>query len=496
MNNPEHPIVVIGAGIGGLSAAIRLAAADLPVIVVEKNDRPGGKMGEIRINGYRWDTGPSVITMRHVLDDLFQSVGCRLGDYIDLKSVQPTTRYFYPDGTVLDASSDAAQMAEAVAAAAPGDIDGYKAYLAYAERIYRITTPIFINDHPPTLRSFLRVPPAQWFKVDPFRTMRDAIEAYVHSSALRQLLSRFATYVGGDPYQVPATLNVIAHVELSGGVWYPRGGVYQIAAGMARLAQELGVKLLLNQPVKAITVEQNRPTGVELVDGSHIATRCVISNVDVTTTFRHLLPPTKIVRKRLQQLSRYAPSSSGFVMLLGIEGKDERLAHHNILFSQDYQAEFETIFKQQVPADDPTVYIAITSKTDANHAPDNGENWFVLVNVPALSTNYNWQTQTQSYRNRVLDVLAQRGFDVRGRIRAERILTPEDMRQMTGAWRGALYGPSPNSRCAAFRRPHNRSNVVKGLYFTGGTTHPGGGVPMVILSGKVAAEMVLADMVK
>ena len=496
MNNPELPIVIVGAGVGGLSAAIRLAAAGMPVIVLEKNDLPGGKMREIRIDGYRWDTGPSVITMRHVLDDLFRSVGHRLDDYIDLQPVQPLTRYFYADGTLLDASSDPMQMAEAVAVVARNDVDGYKAYLAYAEQIYQITAPVFIYDHPPTLRSFLRVPSTEWLKVDPFRTMRGAIEAYVQSTRLRQLLSRFATYVGGDPYKAPATLNVIAHVELNGGVWYPHGGVYQIAASMARLAQKLGVRLLLNQPVKAITVQQDRITGVELADGSTIATNCVISNVDVTTTFKHLLPQTNSVRKRLKQLSRFAPSCSGFVMLLGIEGKDERLAHHNILFSEDSRAEFDAIFKHQVPADDPTVYIAITSKTDPDHAPHNGENWFVLVNAPALSASYDWQTKAQAYRNRILDVLAHRGFDVRSRVQAERFLTPEDMQQMTAAWRGALYGPSPNSHWAAFRRPHNRSNVIKGLYFVGGTTHPGGGVPLATLSGKVVAEMVLADMMK
>jgi phytoene desaturase len=326
--------------------------------------------------------------------------------------------------------------------------------------------------------------------------MRGAIEQYVKSPQLRQLLSRFATYVGGDPFQAPATLNVIAHVELNEGVWYPRGGIYQIAAGLVRLAEELGVEIRLNQRVNAIRVQNDTIVGVALMNGSNIDTRYVISNVDVTTTFRHLLPPVKSVQKRLAQLARYSPSCSGFLILLGIEGKDQRLAHHNIFFSEDYRAEFKAIFQHHLPAENPTIYVAITSKTDANHAPENRENWFILVNAPALSEKFDWKTEAVSYSNRIMETLAQRGFDIRDRIQVEYVFTPEDLQQMTGAWRGALYGPSPNNRWAAFRRPHNRSSILKGLYFTGGTTHPGGGVPMVTLSGKVTAELVLQDLIK
>ncbi|NDJ78091.1 MAG: FAD-dependent oxidoreductase, partial [Chloroflexi bacterium] len=222
----ESPILIVGAGIGGLSAAIHLAAAGQRVVVVEQNDHVGGKMGEIRAVGYRWDTGPSVITMRHVFEDLFAHAGRELSQYLTLQPVDPLTRYIYPDGTVLDVTRDLPHMLDQIAALDQRDVEGYLRFLAYAARLHRITGPVFIYDQPPTWRSFLRVSPRDALRVDGVRTMARAARSFVRSPHLRQLLGRFATYVGASPYQAPATLNVIAHVELSGGVWYPQGGIY------------------------------------------------------------------------------------------------------------------------------------------------------------------------------------------------------------------------------------------------------------------------------
>nr|MCU0514439.1 phytoene desaturase [Anaerolineae bacterium] len=218
------------------------------------------------------------------------------------------------------------------------------------------------------------------------------------------------------------------------------------------------------------------------------------ANADVTTTVNHLLPAGAVPPRRVQRLSNYEPSCSGFVLLLGVEKQFPQLAHHNILFSADYPAEFKAIFKTLIPPDDPTIYVSITAKTDAQHAPPGCENWFILVNAPPLSPRYDWATQASAYRDLVLAKLAARGLDVRAAIRSETMLTPVDLERMSGAWRGALYGPSANKKFTAFVRPHNRSRDVPGLYFAGGTTHPGGGVPMVMLSGKVAAGLIAADL--
>jgi phytoene desaturase len=499
MKNETRPIIVVGAGIGGLSAAIRLAVAGKQVVIHEQNGQVGGKMGQLVHDGFRWDTGPSVITMRHVLDELFAGAGRSLDDYLTLQPVEPLTRYFYPDGTLLDIGRDWPRLAQQIAALDERDVAGYLAYLAYAARIHDITGPIFIYDEPPTLRSFLRVPLSQWLKADPLRTMQQAIDSHVHSPHLRQLLGRFATYVGGSPYEAPATLNVIAHVELTGGVWYPRGGIYALAEAMGRLATELGVTIHTDSPVEQILVENGRVTGIELANGEQVAAAAVVCNVDVATTYAQLLPDTAVSHRRLQKLSRQEPSCSGFVMLLGVEtagfpAAAPQLAHHNIFFSDDYRREFEQIFKQGRPPDDPTIYLAITAKSDPQDAPPGCENWFVLVNAPALDERYDWEAHKLAYGERVLHKLARLGLDVNGRIRHQAIFTPHDLARQTGAWRGALYGASANNRWTAFRRPHNRCPDYRGLYFAGGTTHPGGGVPLVTLSGKVAAQLLLSDL--
>lgn len=492
-------VIVIGAGIGGLSAAIRLAAAGQRVVVYEKNAIVGGKMGEIRRDGFRWDTGPSVITMRHVFEDLFQAAGRRMDDYLALQPVEPLTRYFYPDGTRLDATSDLTRMAAQIEQIEPRDVEGYLAYLAYAARIHRITGPVFIYDEPPRLQSFTRVPVTEWLKADPLRTMQQAIERHVRSPQMRQLLGRFATYVGGSPYEAPATLNVIAHVELTGGVWYPRGGIYGIARAFQRLAMELGVEIHTECAVRQIRIDNGRAVGVELADGRVEDAAAVVANVDVFTVYAALLPETAVTQKRLNDLRRLEPSCSGFVLLLGVDTRDwpdaPALAHHNIFFSRDYRREFSQIFKQGVPPDDPTIYLAITSKSDAQDAPQGHANWFILVNAPPLGEAFDWAQGATGYRDLVLARLAEFGLDVgNGRIRSEMMLTPADLQRLSGAWGGALYGASPNSKFTVFRRPHNRSVDFQGLYFAGGTTHPGGGVPMVTLSGKVASDLLLRDL--
>ncbi|GAB4548326.1 MAG: phytoene desaturase family protein [Anaerolineae bacterium] len=485
------PIVIVGAGIGGLSAAIRLASSGQHVIVYEQNAEVGGKMSEYRAQGFRFDTGPSVITMRHVFEALFALAGRSLEDYLTLVPAEPLTRYFYPDGVVLDATRDLSHMSQQIAQLDERDVAGYLRYLAYAAELHRITGKVFIYDKPPTLASLIKVPLSDMVKVDPMRTMEQAIRGFVRSPHLRQMLGRFATYVGASPYLAPATLNVIAHVELNGGVWYPIGGIYAIARAMAKLAGELGVQICTNCPVEQILVRQGKVAGV-IVGGEHIVAQQVIANVDVATVYEKLLPTEVASSAKVRRLTHAEPSCSGFIALWGVQGVDERLAHHNIFFSRDYPREFQQIFGEGVPPDDPTIYVAITSKKDPQDAPEGCENWFVLVNAPALSDRYNWATNMIRYRDNVLVNLTK--FGITPNIVHETLLTPVDIERMTGARRGALYGVSSNNRFAAFLRPHNRAKDVRGLYFAGGTVHPGGGVPMVTLSGNIAAQMALEDL--
>jgi phytoene desaturase len=497
--------LVVGGGLGGLSAAICLAAKGWRATVLEQEGQIGGKMGEIREAGYRWDTGPTVITLRHVLDGLFQAAGRRMEDYLELVPIDPLTRYHYPDGTVLDIHASLARTVADIEAMDESDVDGYLAYLSYAARMYRITAPVILYQDPPSLRSVLGLPIRDMMRVDFRRTMDRAIGAHVRSPYLRQLFDRYATYLGASPFKARAFLNVIAHVELTAGLWYPRGGTYGIAQAYRRLAIELGVEVRTQARVRRVLVEGDQAVGVELADGAVERGDAVIAGVDATTVYHDLLPKgAAIEARRSRRLRRWVKrpfSCSGFVLYLGVERRHPQLTHHNIFFTPDYRAEFGAIFDRGVPHPEPTIYVAITAKTDPDHAPEGGENWYVMTNVPpssaegsrANTSRWDWEREAQGYRDRVLERLASLGLDVRDHIRAERMLTPLDIERKTGAWRGALYGHSFNNWLASFQRPHNRSPDVRGLYFAGGTAHPGGGVPMVTLSGKTAARLLLRD---
>lgn len=493
MSRNTDPIVVIGAGIGGLSAAIYLAAAGRRVIVLEQADRAGGKMGEFRQASFRWDTGPSLITMRRAFDQLFAAAGRRLEDYLDLQPVEPVTRCFFADGKTLELSRELPRMLEQLPAFGLTEMEGYLAFLSYVARLYRITSPIFIYDQPPRLNSLRRVSLTDALRFDGLRTMSRAIDGFVRSPHLRQALGMFATYVGASPYLAPATLNVIAHVELNQGVWYPRGGVYRIAQAYAQLAGELGVELRTASQAKSIDARQGRVQGVVLTSGAYQPASAVVANLDVATVYERLLPPEPPFLRRLRALQQAQPSCSAFVLLLGVSGEHPELAHHNEFFSADYRSEFQQIFDQGIPPSEPTIYVSITSKTTPQDAPQGYENWFIQVNVPAVSPVWDWQARAGEYAALVLDRLARYGVDLRGQIVYQKLFTPLDWQNLTGARLGALYGASSNNRWAAFRRPHNRCPDLRGLYFTGGTTHPGGGVPMVTLSGKVASQLLLED---
>jgi phytoene desaturase len=490
----KSPIIILGAGIGGLSAAIHLAVKGYNVTILEQNPAVGGKMSEIRENGFRWDTGPSVITMRGVFDNLFNAAGRRLEDYLTLLPVEPLTRYFWPDGTRLDLSRDlpatAAQIAALSAAHEPRDLEGYLDFLAEAARLHRITSPVFTYGPPPSLESLKHVSLRDALNVDVFHTLQHSIERRVQSPHLRQLLGRFATYVGASPYLAPATLGVIAHVELTEGVWYPQGGTYQIARAYEQLARELGVEIRLDTRIREICAHGDIVSAVILENGEILPAQTIISNLDVTSTYG--LIQSERATRRLSALMKREVSCSGMVLLLGVEGIYPDLAHHNIFFSSNYRREFHQIFSERILPDDPTLYLCITSKTDASHAPAGCENWYVMANAPALTDETSEVFKTSEVSEMFLDRLAGFGLDVRNKIRSQRLLTPLDIQQKTGAYRGALYGISFNDRFAPFKRPHNRSEF-KGLYFAGGTTHPGGGVPMVTLSGKLVAEMIESD---
>jgi len=520
MSHLNKHVVIVGAGIGGLSSAIRLAASGYHVRIFERQPCVGGKLNQREMQGFSFDTGPSLITMPYVLRELFQAANRRLEDYLDLIPLDLTCRYFYRDGLILNAWRDTELLAAEFARLNPHDGEAFYRFLAFTRTIYQAAADPFLyhslgspiavlntfiqyvlQGHPgvvddlsgSTMLSRLR---AVFAALSP-ATLDDCIRSFFADEHLRQLFDRYATYNGSSPYKVGAVYSIIPYVELADGGWYPRGGIYALAEALERLARELGVDIETGCDVRRILVERGRARGVVLADGRVIRSDAVIANSDVVTTQSELLPPAVVTRRALRKLKALEPSCSGFVLLLGTDKQYPQLAHHNIFFSDDYPAEFEDLFTQHIPVRNPTIYVCATTRSDASQAPAGHENLFVLVNAPYLTAASDWERDAPAYRERILNQLVSYTqidlHDLREHIVCEAILTPEDFKREYGSNAGSIYGLSSNARMAPFTRPGNRSKKVRGLYFVGGSTHPGGGVPLVMLSGKIVAEMVGAD---
>jgi phytoene desaturase len=479
-------VCVIGAGLGGLSAAIHLSLRGFDVSVYEQNEIVGGKAGEVVIDGFRFDTGPSLLTMPFVAEELFRSAGADLSKVLTLQRIDPLCRYFFPDGSVFDAHADERSMIYAISHFAPGDVDGYRRFLRYSKAIYDLTSEIFIFNSLLDVRSLLRWSSfktlAQIPRIDAFRTVHESVSSFFGDPRLVQLFDRYATYNGSNPYQAPATLNVIPYVEYGLGGYYIRGGMHRLCEALKDLAVSLGVSFHFRSAVKEIAVDRGRVKGLVLSDNSQALCDAVVSNADAVYTLSHLL---KGGLKRKPE--SYEPSSSGLVFLWGVDAVHHHLQHHNIFFSSEYRKEFDELFVLKSAPSDPTVYVSITSKTDPDHAPEGKENWFVLVNMPSLS-EASASDDVDLMRERVLRKLRDSGVSLEGKILFERTISPRVFEKRFNAFRGSIYGISSNSRGAAFLRPPNQVRNPKGLFLCGGAAHPGGGMPLVLISGRLAAE--------
>lgn len=518
MSQLARNIVVVGAGIGGLSAAIRLASQGHHVQVFERQPQVGGKLNRVQMDGFSFDTGPSLITMPYVLHDLFHAAGRRLEDYLELEPLEITCRYFYRDGVVLNAWRDHECLAAEFARLHPQDGEAFYRFLAEACMIFGAAADPFLyhslGGPLNILGTFVRYVlqghaggtagdedistrlRAVMAALSP-KTLDQRVREIFKDEHLRQLFDRYATYNGSSPYQVGSVYTIIPYVELADGGWYPCGGIYTLAEALERVARELGVNIETSCAVQRILVQDGQARGVVLGDGRVVRSDIVVANSDVVTTYRELLSPVVVTERKVRNLQRLEPSCSGFVLLLGTDKTYPELSHHNIFFSDDYRAEFADLFERKVPISDPTIYICATTRTDPTQAPPNCENLFVLVNAPYLTEKSNWKEEAPRYRERILDVLAQYRqvglADIREHIVCEQIITPEDFYWRYGSNAGSIYGLSSNQRMAPFTRPGNRAQGIKNLYFAGGSTHPGGGVPLVMLSGKIVAEMIAAD---
>ncbi len=488
-------VIIIGAGLGGLTAAIRLAKKGFSVTILEKNETVGGKVNSVESNDYKFDTGASLLTMRHVLEELFEFAEKRIEDYLEIVSLEPICRYFWTDKTIFDASTDLQKTENEITKLEPQDTANFRRFLADARRKYEVSEKTFLahslNDLPKLLRpKYLK----DLIAISSMRTLDAHVKSYFRSPKLQQLFNRFATYNGSSPYQTPATFALIPYVEFGLGAWYVKGGMYRIPKALEKLAEEFGVEIKTNCTVEKIVVENKKAVGVQLRNGETLRSDFVVTNADAIETYRTLIDEENRRSFPDKKLEKIEPSCSGFVLLLGVRKKFEILAHHNIFFSDDYKAEFDQIFQDLRPAQNPTIYVCATSRTDNTQSPENCENLFVLVNAPYTSEQTDWQKETKNYRNLIIKKLEGFGLtDLENSIEFEQTITPADFEKKYLANKGSIYGVSSNGIFSAFLRPPNRAKDIKSLYFVGGATHPGGGIPLVLLSGKFAADLILRE---
>lgn len=483
--------IVIGAGIGGMAAAALLRAKGWSVDLFEQNGTPGGKMQQWQSKEYRFDTGPSLLTMPFILENLFEKCGQNLYDHLSLSEPDPLCRYFYKDGVIFDNYADRSKTVREIQSFAPEDAESYSEFLDYSETLYNKTADAFLFNplnQPADLKSL------NWLDmltIDAFSTVSDKVDDHFSSPYLRKFFKRFTTYNGSSPFRAPATLNVIPHVELNQGGYYVKGGLYSIAKALEQLGKEMGVSFHYQKKVATIEVKSDKVTAVKTDNGHTVETDLVVANSDATDTLLNLLSPGAISKRKRSKQKKLEPSCSGFVLMLGCNKTWPQLKHHNIFFSEDYELEFKQIFSDRSLPDDPTIYVANTSYTDPSHAPKNSSNLFILVNSPYVTDEKDWNELSESYKNHIIRELENRGLaGLEASIETEDVITPIDFLKRYGSNRGSIYGTSSNSKFAAFVRPRNKVNRLENLYLVGGSTHPGGGIPLVVQSAFNALELI------
>ncbi|WP_214073365.1 1-hydroxycarotenoid 3,4-desaturase CrtD [Mucilaginibacter sp. dw_454] len=483
--------VIIGAGIAGIAAAIRLAVKGYAVAVFEANATPGGKMSELQQNSFRFDAGPSLLTMPQYINELFELAGKDPSKYFQYQKLDTICKYFYEDGTKLTAYADKQQFEKEVNTHIGEPAASLQKQAVNSAQIYRLTNPVFLQKPFTGLKTLFTKEGFKAFinlkKLDTGHSMHQANQSLFKDVRMVQFYDRFATYNGSNPYTAPATLNVIPHLEQHDGAYFPVEGMYGIVTSLVKLAIELGVKFHYQSPVESILLSGSKATGIK-VKGEEIAADIVVSNMDIWFTYTKLLKdqPKLHPQKVLQQ----ERSSSALVFYWGINKKFAKLDLHNIFFSADYKAEFDHIWQQKNIYHDPTIYLNISAKLKPNDAPPGCENWFVMINVPA-NTGQDWDTLIAKARKNIMAKLSSRLNENIGKlIISESVLDPRDIESKTSSYRGAIYGTSSNSKYAAFMRHANQSAKIKNLYFCGGSVHPGGGIPLCLLSAKIVGELV------
>lgn len=484
--------VIIGGGLGAMSAAISLMAQpNFKVTLIEKNTHLGGKLNVLEKDGFSFDLGPSILTMPHIFERLFKLHGRRMEDYVRFVPVQPHWRNFFEDGTQFDLEDSLAKMQPNSVLSAE-DIDDLKRFMTYAQTLYRFSNATMFEHQSERKLDTLKYYPAHKIMADSdmFSTMDQGVRHYIKNPYLIDVINFFIKYVGSSPYDAPAVLNLLPYIQWEFGLWYVEGGMYQLARGLARLLEELGVDVELNTEVTGVDKLGGRIAQVHLSTGKSLSVDVLISNMEAIPFYRHI---TQEAPRFIQALeAKFPPACSGYALHLGLNRSYPALAHHNFFFAQNGPDHFKKLFKEPALSEDPTMYVVAPMRTDPSQGPKGGDIIKILPHVPVVQDPPFSAAQYAAYKDAILTKLERMGLEnLRQHIVSEEIWTPERIQQSYYSNRGAIYGVVADRKLNMGFKVPKHSARYENLYFVGGSTNPGGGMPMVVLSGQQVVDQII-----
>ena len=479
-----NKVAVIGAGVAGLATSIRLAVKGYDVTVFEANEKAGGKLSQMTAHGFRFDMGPSLFTLPQLVDELFEISNQKPRDFFNYITLDESCRYFYQDGTCIIGYTDRDRFAKEASEKTNVDKKKVVRFLKKSQFIYQSTAFLFLEKSLHLIKSYLSFKVLISFFKLPFlglfTTMHKANKRQLSNPKLVQLFDRYATYNGSNPFRAPAILNIIPHLEFDKGAYFPQKGMYDIADSLYNLALSQGVTFHFQSKVQEISVVDKAVDGI-IVNNDFVETDYVVCNTDIYFVYSNLLKGVSLPKK----IKHEERSTSALIFYWGIKAVFPQLDLHNIFFAEDYEKEFQTLSDGRTIDNDPTIYINITSKKNPSDAPANCENWFVMVNTPS-NNGQNWDDIIKQTKRHILTKLSRLlKTDIAPLIVSENILDPRGIESKTASFKGSLYGASSNKKMAAFFRHANFSKDISGLYFCGGSVHPGGGIPLALSSAKI-----------
>ena len=487
-------VLVIGAGIGGIATAGRLAQAGYEVTVLEQNDRPGGRCNKLELGEHRFDVGPSLFLMPEVFAQTYEDLGERMADHLDLRRIDPTYHLHFQDGTTLLLSGDLHRLQTQLEAIEPGSFGGLLRYLVEGRRHYELSLERFVGRNFYTF--FDEFNPANLpllFQLKALVKHYDYIGNFFSDPKLKAAFTFQNMYLGLSPYEAPATYSLLQYTELADGVWFPVGGMYRIVESLVEIAEAHGATFVYDAPVEEIEVEDGRAVGVLLDSGERVAADVVIANADLPYVYDQLLPDEDLAERVMEKEF----TCSAIMFYWGVTARYPELAHHNVFLSGDYKASFDEIFKGHTLPEEPSFYIHVPNRTDPAAAPETGDTVMVLVPVGSMRdelADQDWEALRARARRTVIERLE--GIGVTGleaSIAHEVSYIPPDWREQFSLARGAAFGLGHNFTQVGYLRPHNRHSRYENVYFCGASTHPGTGVPLVLLSAGLIEERILAE---